>query len=61
MTAQQWNDKYPVGQPVSVTEDDKSITYTQTRTPAWELLDGTPVVSVDGKRGGYLLKRIEAR
>lgn len=61
MKAQQWNDKYGVGQPIALTEDDKSITYTQTKTPAWELGDGTAVVGVDGKRGGYLLSRIKAR
>ena len=40
MKAQQWNDKYPVGQAIALTEDDKSTTFTQTKTPAWELGDG---------------------
>lgn len=61
MTAEQWNDTYPAGQPVELTEDDGSITHTQTRSIAWELGHGEPVVKVDGKTGGYLLERIKAR
>ncbi len=61
MTATEWNEKYPVGQPVSLTEDDGSLTHTQTKSEAWELGHGEPVVRVDGKSGGYLLSRIKAR
>lgn len=61
MNAKEWNDRYPVGQPVALTEDDGSITYTQTRSIAWNLDHGTPVVRVDGKTGGYLLERITPR
>lgn len=61
MKAQDWNDKYAVGQPVCLTEDDGSMTYTQTRTEAWELGSGHSVVSVAGKTGGYSLDRIQAR
>jgi hypothetical protein len=61
MKAKEWNNTYPTCQPVYLTEDDGSLTATQTRSKAWELGCGTPVVSVDGKTGGYLLERIKAR
>jgi hypothetical protein len=61
VTAQEWNDRYPVGQPVYLTEDNSSITATQTRSVAWELGHGEPVVKVTGKSGGYQLSRIRAR
>jgi hypothetical protein len=61
MNAQEWNNRYPVGQPVCLTEDDGSMRYTQTRTKAWELGSGHSVVSVDEKSGGYSLDRIKAR
>ena len=61
MKANEWNDKYPVGQPIHLKEDDGSITNTQTRSVAWETGDGNPIIQVDGKRGGYSLKRITAR
>lgn len=53
-----WNRRVPVGAPVALTEDDGSITNTATRSEAWQLGDGTPVVKVDGRTGGYLLRRI---
>jgi len=46
-TAQEFNDRYPVGTPVAafpITRDDPPL-LTTTRTPAWELGHGTPVVS----------------
>ena len=61
MTAKEWNDKYPIYQPVHLTEDDGSITETQARSVAWELGSGSFVIMVDGKRGGYSLDRIHAR
>ena len=61
MTAKEWNNQYPVGQPVALTEDDGSLTFTQTRSIAWELGHGAPVVKVDGRVGGYDLNRIRAR
>ena len=59
--AEYWNDTHPIGQPIALTEDDGSLTYTQTRSHAWLLGSGVPVVKVDGKTGGYLLSRIKAR
>lgn len=56
-----WNNSYPVGQAIELTEDDGSLTHTQTRSEAWELGSGESVVMVDGKRGGYSLSRIKAR
>lgn len=58
MTAQEWNNAYLVGQHVHLVEDDGSVTHTQTRSEAWELGHGAPVVKVIGKTGGYLLERI---
>jgi len=61
MTSKEWNDRFPVGQAVSLTEDYGSITATQTKSIAWDLGHGEAVVKVDGKRGGYSLSRIKAR
>ncbi len=61
MSSREWNDTYPVGQPIALTEDDGSLTYTQTRSAAWKLGDGVIVVLVSGKSGGYALNRIKAR
>ena len=61
MKAQEWNDKYPRGQSIYLTEDDGSITATQTKSGAWELGSGQSVVKVTGRTGGYSLDRIEAR
>lgn len=61
MNAKEWNDTYPVGQSVFVKEDDGSITVTQTRSIAWDLGHGQPVIQIEGKRGGYSLERITAR
>ncbi len=61
MKAQEWNNIYSVGQSICLTEDDGSITATQTKSQAWELGHGQAVIKVDGKRGGYSLDRIKAR
>ncbi len=61
MKSQEWNDSYPVGQSIELIEDDGSLTYTQTRSLAWELDSGITVVMVTGRSGGYLLDRIKAR
>ncbi|HUV44286.1 MAG TPA: hypothetical protein VMW13_05590 [Dehalococcoidales bacterium] len=53
-----WNDKYPPGTLVHLVNDDQQVEHTRTRTPAWLLGDGTPVVSVEGRAGGYMLDRI---
>lgn len=50
-----WNQTTPIGTPVAVLEDDGSITDTKTRSEAWLLGDGSPVVKVEGKSDGYSL------
>lgn len=62
MTAEQFNEKYPVGtdvvyQPV---KDGEGVS-TQTRTEAWELGHGAAVVSVYGKSGGVSVEHITPR
>jgi len=54
-----WNRKYPPGTPVELTNDFDEIEHTRTRTPAWLLGSGQPVVSVEGRTGGYALERIK--
>jgi len=36
MTAKEWNDTYPISQPVCFTESDGSLTHTQTESKAYE-------------------------
>lgn len=60
LTAKQWNERYPVGTPVvayPATRDGWSLV-SQTRTPAWTLGHGTPVVSVEGYAGGICLTHV---
>ncbi|WP_436759374.1 hypothetical protein [Streptosporangium sp. V21-05] len=62
MTADDWNALHPIGTPVLAwpgTRDDEPLT-TRTRTPAWTLGHGAPVVSVEGVAGGIFLTHIEA-
>lgn len=61
MNAEQWNARYPVGTRVAafpITRMEPPL-LTTTRTPAWELGHGTPVVSVDGYAGGIALTHID--
>lgn len=51
-------DPPPVGTAVEVTKDDGGKVITKTRSIAWRLGDGAPVVMVDGISGGYLLTRV---
>lgn len=60
-TADQWNTTHPIGTPVHAwpgTLNEQPLR-THTRTPAWELGSGYPVVSVDGHAGGIHLTHIE--
>ena len=56
LTAKEWNDKYPPGTIVVYTNaiGDKLTTYT--RSEAWELGHGDPVVLLHGRAGGYALE-----
>ena len=59
--AQYWNDTYPVGQPIALTEDDGSLTHTQTKGYAYDRASGGAVVMVTGRDGWYPLSRIKPR
>jgi hypothetical protein len=48
----------PSGTAVEVTLDDGSIEKTATRSDPWELGDGTWVVMLEGRIGGYDLARV---
>jgi hypothetical protein len=54
-----WNLKCAPGARVAVSLDDGSIWETTTRSVAWNLGDGTAVVLLSGKAGGYLLERVK--
>ena len=52
MTAERWNRENPTGTTVRLTDAMQDIV-TKTRSEAWELGHGEPVVLLEGKRGGY--------
>lgn len=61
MTADEWNARYPIGTPIvayPVTRDDEGLT-TVTRSRAWTLGHGSPVVSVEGYGGGICLTHVD--
>ena len=58
MNVNDFNEWYPVGTAVILTDDFGKEHHTSTRSIAWELC-GTPVVSVLGRSGGYDLDRIK--
>jgi len=53
-----WNEKYPPPAAVILTDDHGAKHRTCTRSAAWTLCNGTPVVKVAGHAGGYLLTRL---
>jgi hypothetical protein len=57
----EWNEKYPVGTPVVAYPGARGETglTTRTRSRAWQLGHGSPVVAVEGRGGGILLTRID--
>ena len=55
-----WNSHFPVGTPVELTDDEGNIHKTHTRSVAWVLSGGTPVIKVHGRSGSYRLDRIKA-
>lgn len=59
-SAEEWNARCKPGQPVVVKRDDGSLWYTKTRSEAWNLGDGRPVVMLEKKSGGYDLLRVTA-
>lgn len=61
MTADEFNSRYPVGTAVVAYPDsrlDRALE-TVTRTPAWTLGHGAPVVSVEGYAGGISLTHVD--
>lgn len=58
MTAEEWNAKHKIGAGVLVRLDGGALLHTRTRSEAWELGHGRPVVLLEGKTGGYDLARI---
>lgn len=63
-TAEQWNAQYPVGTPVLFTpvlgqEDAFPKESRKTRSEAWELGHGEPVVMLEGRTGGCALSHCE--
>jgi len=61
MNAEQFNARYPVGTPVVAypgARDDEGL-ITRTRTPAWNLGHGAPVVSVDDYAGGICFTHVD--
>lgn len=49
----EWNAACPVGTAVTVTRDDGTVEHTRTRSEAWQLANGDPLVLVEGISGGY--------
>ncbi len=58
---EEWNKAHKVGIAVNVRRDDGTILETVTRSEAWATKDGSPIVSVRGISGGYLLDRVTPR
>ncbi len=56
---QEWNELHPPGTKVLLTNDLGGVEETRTRSIAWLLGSGHPVVSVEGRTGGYSLERIK--
>lgn len=58
MTAAEWNAQHKPGIGVLVKLDDGKLWHTKTRSEAWELGHGQPVVALEGRSGGYDLSRV---
>lgn len=60
-SADAWNAQHPVGTPVVAYPGvrGRGALTTRTRTPAWTLGHGTPVVSVEGYAGGIALTHVD--
>jgi hypothetical protein len=70
LTAEQWNSRHPIGTPVIAypgvrPSDPLAAVFgvprleTRTRSRAWNLGHGEPVVAVDGYAGGISLDHID--
>jgi hypothetical protein len=58
MTADDWNRQNEVGCGVLVKLDDGRLWHTRTRSKAWTLGGGHPVIALEGRSGGYDLNRV---
>jgi hypothetical protein len=61
-TAKEWNEKHPVGTRVRyhpIIGKDEGTIESATRSVAWCLYCGTPVVSIVGKTGGVALEALD--
>jgi hypothetical protein len=60
LTASQWNELYPVGTDVRYwpIRDEPECRDSTTRSEAWELGHGEPVVKIKGQAGGVLLSHL---
>jgi len=61
ITAALWNQRHPVGTPVRyypIMGEPEHVD-TVTRSEAWELGHGQPVVKISGRTGGVCLQHIE--
>ena len=60
ITAAQFNEMYEVGEPFRYypVRGDDDFVETRTRSMAWELGDGTPVVLIEGRTGGVWLEHL---
>lgn len=63
MDAKTWNELYPEGTLVRYwpIAGDDNWEATATRSEAWELGDGTPVVKIEGRTGGVSLDHLAIR
>jgi len=61
MTADEWNERHPSGTAVRYypVRGDMYSEDTETRSEAWELGHGAPVVKVVGRTGGVLLEHLQ--
>jgi hypothetical protein len=58
MTAAEWNAQHKPGIGVLVRLDGGALKQTRTRSEAWELGHGQPVILLEGISGGYDLARV---
>ena len=56
--AEAWNEHTPEGTAVELIDDLGKRSRTRTRSVAWTLGHGEPVVLVEGRTGGYSLARL---
>ena len=59
MTADEWNERHPIGTPVRVDLTPHAALDTHTETEAWSLEDGTGVVIVLGVPWPITLTHVE--